>query len=58
MYREACFSQKMFTWVYHYEPVSKKKLSIEWKYSDSPVKKKIPGAAVSKEGHAWQSSGT
>ena len=33
------------------QPESKRQ-SMKWKYTDSPVKKKVPGAAVSKEGYA------
>ena len=39
------------TSVYYYEPESKGQ-SMEWKHANSPVKKYVLGAVVSKEGHA------
>ena len=43
-YVEAYFSEKFlqmnYTWVYHYEPESKRQ-SMEWKYTNFPVKKKF-----------------
>ena len=53
VYEETCFSKKKnaYKWVKHgfaTEPVLKKQ-SIMWKLIDSPLNKKVPGAAVSKE---------
>ena len=55
VYGVVCFSKKMFTnrqkWFCHNKPESKGQPT-EWKYTDSPVKKKVSGTVVSKEAHA------
>ena len=40
------------TWVFHYEPESKRR-SMEWKHVSSPVKKKFKSQEKFKESHAY-----
>ena len=48
------FSLKnVYKWVKHGFATESKRQNIEWKYIDSRVKKKVPGAGSSKEAHAY-----